>query len=651
MFKHLFSPIRIGTVDVKNRLVCLPHGTMFAENGLPSETHLGYYSEKAKGGVGLIIMEISQVHPTSKDMLGLIRGYDKDCVAKYRRITESVHSYDCRIFSQIGHTGRQTNSMVSERPLWAPSAIECPVVKTIPHEMDIEEIHEIINSYAEVAERIRCAGFDGVEIHSAHGGYLIQEFLSPFSNRRSDEFGGSLENRMRFLKLILTEVRRRVGNDYTVGLRISGDEFVPGGLTIVDVKQIVKHVTALNMVDYVNQSMGSYASLPVVLPDNRFPSGCFAYLAGEIKKETTVPVIASGRINDPLLAEKILDDGMADLIGMARGLIADPHLPRKAREGKLDEVRPCVGCCECLNRIFKELPLRCIHNPSAGREIEYGNYPGDHSSREKKILVVGGGVAGMKVAEVARENGHDVTLIEKEADLGGKLNHAVRVATREELVGIKRYLEGRLRKLRVDVIRGTALDVDGITRFGADCVVIATGAKSILPDALAGKTVSVWTIDQLFEMDPETGNNVVFVDGGFSNWESCSAIEYLAEKGKNVTVVTSAPFLGSFIPFISLAMYYKSIFSKNVRVCPNERPVEIAHRTLIVENIYSAVRREIGGVDSIVVNMGRRAEDGLLKSLKATGSTREVFAVGDAYAPGGLMMAISEAERLGRSIS
>ena len=368
-FQYLFTPLQIGNVTVENRIVVMPHTTLLSTDHLIGDRHVAYYEERAKGGAGLIVVETLIVHPTSQPLMNEAFAYDEREVPRYRQLTAAVHAHGTKIFAQIAHGGRQLiDGSISGLPLWGVSPVALSVASEVPHEMDEEEIAELIEAYARCATYVRDGGFDGVELHASHG-YLIQQFFSPLSNTRTDRWGGALDNRMRFAFEVMSAVRRAVGKDFVLGMRLSADEFVPGGLTTDDTQEIARHLVATGQLDYLSVSAGMGQTPFLITCDMNFPPASQAYLAGLIREVSgDVPVFASQRVNDPILAEQILAEGQADMVGMTRALLCDPELPRKARAGLLDDIRACIACNQnCIGRIMQSKSIGCIQNAAVGR--------------------------------------------------------------------------------------------------------------------------------------------------------------------------------------------------------------------------------------------------------------------------------------------
>ena len=646
-FKYLFSPLKIGNVSVQNRIFNPAHGTMFSENQLPGERLAYYHAERAKGGVGLIITEITAVHPTARPMGDVLAGWDKRLAVGYRRVADMVHEHGTKIFGQLWHCGRQGDSMHSRLPLWSASPIPSPANREIPHEMSVKEIKEIVNCFATTATYFREAGFDGVELHGAHG-YIITQFMSPWSNERTDEYGGSLENRLRFPLEIIDAVRQAVGSDFVVGIRVSGDEFVSGGLTLDDMKGIAPKLEATGKLNYISVSIGNYSSHYLMIADMAVPLGAAVYLAAGIKEVVQLPVFTVLRIKDPVQAEKILADGQADMVGMCRALICDPELPKKAKEGRLDDIRYCISCNQECRTHFQGRAISCIQNPAVGFEKELGSGTVKPATNKKKVMVIGGGPAGMEAARVAALRGHDVELYEKDEKLGGQVNIAVKIPTRDEVSDIRRYLEIQMEKLGVNVRLNKEVTPELVKSINPDVVVVATGSRPFIlpiPGANKDHVVNVWDV---LEDKVEVGNYVVIVDGGDSFWPCLGTAEFLLDRGKRVEVISYLYYIGMSIPAQSLPTLYQRLHKKGVILTPQTSVKEILPNTLAVENVFTNEERRIEGVDTVVMATGNRASDELVKALE--GKVKELHAVGDCVAPRKVQDAIREGNRIGRLI-
>ena len=475
-FKTLFSPFRIGNLELKNRIVMPPMATHFAgEDGTINDRHIAYYVKRAQGGVGYITSEHTGVSRQGRafPQMALIDSDEK--IPPFQRLAEAIHREGSKLVIQINHAGRNTSSSTTGSPLVAPSAIPCPVRKEMPRELSQEEIGKIVIAFQQAARRVQEAGADGVEIHMAHG-YLLNQFLSPFSNKREDEYGGTPERRMRMAIEVLRAVRNQVGAHFPVICRLSADEYVEGGLRLEESKEIAKALER-NSADALHVSACVPVSGYLNHPPYYAEEGIFVPLATGIKSVVSIPVITVGRIRTPELANRILEENKADLVSMGRALIADPELPLKALQGRTDEILSCISCNRCILSIRKGA-LQCAVNPEAGRE---GTLRLERTSRPRKVWVIGGGPAGMKAAEVAARRGHQVTLFEKQERLGGQFLLAAVPPKKQVLLELIDFLKRALDRLPVQVKTGRPFDMALLDRERPEVVIIATGGKPFLP--------------------------------------------------------------------------------------------------------------------------------------------------------------------------
>lgn len=647
-FEYLFKPLKINRIEVKNRIHITAHTTLFARDGMIDDWYIEYLAKRAEGGIGSITAGMFMVHPQSHGFGEVQKAYDKEVLPKFRRLSEAIHQYDCKVFAQLCHCGRQQTSSWSRQPILAPSPIQCPGNRETPKEMDREDIENVIAGFAKSARHAREGGMDGVELHSTTG-YLIQQFLSPFTNKRTDEYGGELENRMRFLTEILDAVRKEVGYDFVVGIRIVGDEFIEGGLTLDDTKDIVKRLIERGDLDYFSIMVGNYASiLSGIIPMNmEAPLGYLVYLSAAIREISEgIPVIANGRINDPIQAEKILADGQADLIGMARALICDPEFANKAKRGALDDIRTCIACSQgCFGRLFANKPISCLQNAAVGKEIEIGTI---QSARNKKrIMVVGGGPAGMEVARVASLRGHEVILYEQSDELGGQVNLAAKAPGREEFGGVTRYLIKQMESLKVDIRQGIKVSQDLIERDNPDVVVLATGAMPQIPPIPYGNGLSVANIEDCLLNRIPIGKNVLLVDED-GHYRAVSTADFLLEKEVELTIITNFLCFGfKLLTSNEVGSIYARLLEKGVKIIPNTAFGTVSNGCIRINNIFSRQEEEIHGIDTIVFASPLKANDQLYRELNTEGR-REVYAVGDCVAPRLCMDAIYDAYNLGR---
>ena len=418
-FPHLFSPLQIGRVTVPNRVSFSAHLTNLAADGLPTQRLTDYLAARARGGTGLIITEEQSVHPTDRAYERLIEAFRPEVLPLYKRLTGAVHAYDTRIFAQLNHNGQQCSGSLSRLPVWAPSPIPDVMYREVPKAMEPEDIQEVIEHFALSAVHVREGGFDGVELQFGHSS-LARQFMSPLTNFRGDEYGGEFENRMRFALELVAAVRAAVGPDFTLGVRLCADELIPGGLTLDDAEAGSPSVCrrpgswTSSTSRWRPSTTCTWSAGPMHLP-----LGYAVPLAAGIKEVSTLPVFATGRINDPAMAERVLADGQADMIGVVRGQIADPDFCAKAREGRTEEIRYCIACNQnCYGRVGLNKTIGCVQNPSVGCEATEGEHHLRPALRKRRVMVVGGGPAGMWAAKIATLRGHDVTLYEKRRRAG-----------------------------------------------------------------------------------------------------------------------------------------------------------------------------------------------------------------------------------------
>lgn len=537
-FKKLFEQIQIGRMELKNRIVmpamCSKFGT---ELGAVNQRLIDYYVERAKGGVGLIIIENTCVEwPRGKAGASPIRIDDWKYVSGLHDLAEIVHSYGAKIATQLHHTGRQNSTLCTEGvELIAPSPVPCLAMGgEMPRELTVEEIEQMIDKYVQGAHRTLSADFDAVELHGAHG-YLISQFMSPLTNKREDEYGGDFEGRMRFPLEIIKRIKAIVGPDFPIIFRISGDEYIEGGLTIEDTKKIAKRLEEAG-VHCISVSAGIYEADPSwfakIYPPSAMPKGCYVPLAEALKSVVNIPIIVVGRLSDPLIAEQTLQEGKADLIAMGRGLLADPYIPLKIAENRLEDINPCLYCNQgCYGNLFKMWSIQCDVNPALGQERDFQIEP---ASEAKNIMVAGGGPAGMEAARVLALRGHKVTLYEKEGELGGQIRAGSVASFKEPLGDLLKYLRTQLSKLNVRVERNIGVDPKLISKVKPDVLVIATGGVPIIPDIPGVDGENVVLATDVLLGRKTVGDTIAVIGGGEVGVEVAL---HLAENGKKVYIV------------------------------------------------------------------------------------------------------------------
>jgi mycofactocin system FadH/OYE family oxidoreductase 2 len=646
-FSLLFSPLKIGSITVRNRIFTSAHLTRFAVENYPVERYGHYYAERAKGGVGLIVAEEALVHPTTVFSRDVLIGYDEKVIPGYQRITSMVHEHGAKIISMMLHGGNLFAHPIL--PQWSSSNVPSPSAREVPHAMNEDEIQEVIQGYIKTARHLKAGGFDGIEITSM-GGTLIGQFLSPFFNKRKDRYGGGLENRMRFLNEIIHGIREECGEDFTLGMRICGDELLPGGLNLDHMKEIARILDEQKILDFLDVGAATFHGIFLHSGSMVAPLGYMTYLAAGIKEVVDMPVFTIGRINDPYQAEHALQCHWADMIGMNRALISDPELPRKAMEGRVDDIRTCIACNQgCLEQSRRNRPLQCTQNATVGLEEEYGIEKIKPADVLKKVLVIGGGPAGLEVARVAASRGHDIFLYEKEPELGGQVNIFTRVEAREEFLDCIRYLTGQVKKLGVQIILNREMTTETILAENPDVVVLATGSQpkkapfsllradlDMIPGANQDHVLTPW---EVLDGRHEVGEKIVIIDED-GHHQAPSIAEYLKDMGKDVEVVTHMPTVAAdlFIPSENQVLYPR-LLKKGVKFTAHAAIREITENQVIF-NLYSGEPYIIDQVDTVVLVMGREPNNQLAEGLE--GRVNELYEIGDCYAPRKVNHAIYE---------
>jgi 2,4-dienoyl-CoA reductase (NADPH2) len=642
-FPHVFSPFRIGGFDVRNRLVALPAGTSLVERGIPTHGDLEHFERLAAGGVGMIVAGAMVVHPTSALRSGkLVEGYLDEVVPAMAEKATVVHRHGARLVGQLCHLGREFIGGESDSAPMAPSAIKTVRDAYPPHVLTHREIDEIIEGWRVSTENLVKAGLDGVEIHAAHG-YLPAQFMSPLTNRRTDEFGGSFENRMRFLQLVIEAMRSVTPAGFALGVRLSGEEEIPGGMGIDDCVRIAESLTGLGEVDYFSITHGTRGKY---VKDSTGPDGVAIPSASRVRAATGVPTLVGQRIRDVGTAEHAIKAGHADLVGMARALIADPDLPVKSQTGRLDEIRGCLGVNQDC-RAF-DPHLHCAVNAEVGR----GRLPGVgvQVARAKEIYVIGGGPAGLEAARVSAERGHRVSLFERETSLGGAVRIAAASPHRATLIDIVDYLERETRRLKVDVNLGAPIspeDLEEITGI-ADHVVLATGSKvAALPAGLRSRG-AVCVEEVLTNPLLEEGGVAVVYDEADGFWPAYSAAEALAQRGWQVTFATALTALAPRVPAESVGPLLQRLGDAGVTM-------HVAHRLVVPDDPAApvALRPVFGGGDLVlepallVWHQPRIGDDEL---QRATPAGNTVTTIGDCVTPRRIGHAIAEGYRIGANV-
>ncbi|MEW6663842.1 MAG: mycofactocin system FadH/OYE family oxidoreductase 2 [Thermodesulfobacteriota bacterium] len=649
-YRYLFSPLKIGPVVVPNRIHFAAHMTNFGEGQRISERHVYYYRERARGGCGLITTEELSVHPSDHPYDKLVDAFEPDVIPGFKALTGTIHRFETRIFAQLNHNGSQGDGKISRLPVWGPSPAKDPIFRETCKAMEIEEIRECVQSFAKSALHAVEGGFDGIELQLGHSS-LIRQFLSPASNFREDEYGGSLENRMRFCLEVIDAVRAAVGPDIALGVRLNADEMHPrGGLTLHDARDIAIRLEATGKLDFMDLSLGTFHNLFLVEGSMHTPLGYTVPLAAGIRSVIDLPVFCTNRINDPHLAEKILENGHADMIGMVRALICDPELPNKAREDRWEDIRHCIACNQgCIGRMGLGYRLGCLQNPAVGEEKTLGMDAFLPSPTPKKVVVVGAGPAGLEAARMAALRKHRVVLFEKCQEPGGQNIVAGKAPGRQEITGVTRWLVSQVGKLDIDVRLGVEADQDLVLKENPDAVVVATGSiprdRPIPGEYSPGQVVNT---RQVLTGEVETGRRVLLIDLE-GHHEATGTAEYLADKGKEVHMLTPALFVGGKLgPLQDLYLARQRLARKGVTFTPDIAVLGIEGTVAKGLNVYSNQMLDFAGFDTIVLAAGNESCHQLYFTLK--GKVKELYRIGDCVAPRKTDMAILEGHRVGRQL-
>jgi 2,4-dienoyl-CoA reductase-like NADH-dependent reductase (Old Yellow Enzyme family)/thioredoxin reductase len=670
-FPHLFEPIDIGTVKLKNRVVIPAHGPR-----LPPARYLRYLEERVKSGVSLFVcsdpalagVSSYTVGPPSPVPSSYLGGadvmlpnparpggaefFDNLLIPRMKEQAELAHRYEAFCFGQLVHAGGYITA-AHYQPGLSPSAEPDELLGDTPHELDEDEIADLVRIYGDSAARVQKAGMDGVEVHACHG-LLLNSFLSPLSNKRTDRYGGALENRARFILEALNEVRRRVGPDFPIGLRMPGNELLEGGLTTEDVVNIARLVEP--HLEYLNISAASESgrkgglTVPTVMPAD-FPQAVFADSAAAIKAAVRVPVLLTGGIRDPEVAEQALADGKADLVGMVRAFIADPDWAKKARDGEVADLRRCTGDNEgCRKRtLFRSsgggMPIGCTTNAAAGREEEMEIVP---ATVKKRVLVVGGGPGGMEAARVAALRGHVVVLCERDGELGGQVRVAIRDPRTARLGESIRYLVRQMELLPVDVRLNTEVDVATVTEIAPDAIIIATGATAKTPSVPGIDGPNVTTIREVLGGEATVGQRVCVVAEFDGHHGPASLAELLADQGRDVDLITERMVIAEAQDPGQQHALLKRLMEKNVGLHTLTGLKSVHEGSVTVFNSLTRGERTLEKIDTVVLAVGGRSENALLRELKAT--VGELYGVGDCLTPRRVLHAVLDGSRAGRAV-
>lgn len=638
-FPHLFEPLQIRGKRLKNRIMSSGHDTSMPTDNLVNEQLIAYHRARAEGGVGLIVLQVAGVHDSARYTSHVLMATDDACIDGYRRLAETCHAHGTVVLSQIFHPGREI--MESADGLlavaYAPSAVPNERFRVMPRALDQDMIDEIIQGYADAARRLHQAGLDGVELVASHG-YLPAQFINPRVNRRTDGYNGELEQRLRFIREILDAMRASTDAEFIIGLRISADERDPEGLTEDESLAAVQLLQG--QLDYVHIVAGTSASLGGavhIVPPMAVEAAYLAREAGTFKAKLSIPLFVTGRINQPQEAEAIIAKGQADVCGMTRALICDPQMPNKSDSGHAEDVRACIACNQaCIGHFHKGLPISCIQHPETGRELLYGQPK--PSARGKRILVVGGGPAGMKAAAVAAQRGHRVTLYEASAQLGGQIQLAQLLPRRSEFGGASTNLQREMQLAGVEVVRNTRVDRALIERENPDHVIIATGAQPYWPNFERGGDLQVVDAWQVLRDEVQLGRSVVVADWR-CDWIGPGIAERLVRAGHQVQLAVNGTHCGESLPLYVRDQMAGELHKLAIPIIPYARLYGCDDSTVYLQHTASGEPMLLENVDSLVLCQGHQSVDDLGQQLKGLVPFQRI---GDCLAPRTVEEAIHE---------
>ncbi len=629
--EHLFSPIKIRNLTVKNRILSTGHDTTMPTEGIINERLLAYQRARAEGGAGLIVLQVSGVHESARYTTHLLMATEPNCVDGYRKMADMCHAHGTKVFAQIFHPGREIMEAGEGLLAVAYSASAVPNERfhVMPKPLNQRMINEISEGYVQAARYLHEAGIDGAEFVASHG-YLPAQFMSTQVNLREDQYGGSLENRLRFSVDILKAIRAATSDDFVIGMRISADELDGGGL---DADEVLAICQALEPhLDYVNLTLGTSASLGGavhIAPPMAFKAGYIAEQTKVFKDTLNIPVLIAGRINQPQDADLIIKNGQADMCGMTRALICDPKMPNKAQNNQLDDIRACIACNQaCIGHFHKGQPISCIQHPQTGREQQYGDLQA--AAAPKKVMVIGGGPAGMNAALIAAQRGHRVSLYESGKQLGGQALLAQNLSRRAEFGGLITNLLQAMSKQDINIHLNTRVDMAKVQAEAADVVVLATGATPYAQPIEADDSILKLNAWQYLQGTAPQGKSVLLTDWR-CDWVAPGIAELLVKQGFDVSIAINGLCLGETLPLYVRDELTATAQRLGIKLLPNARLYGYDNGTVYLQHNTSAEALELEGIDTIIACDGQVALDELGDAIEDLGMV--LHRIGDCNTP------------------
>lgn len=635
-FQSLLKPITIGGVPIRNRCVMPAMGSNFADNdGFVTDTMIDYYKARAKGGFGLMVIEVSAVHPSGKAIVNEVGLWKDEFIPGFRKLIDSCHAEGAKVFVQLHHAGRQsTPEMNGGYEVVSSSPISCALLGHLPHEMTTEEVYELIDLFGEAARRAKAAGADGVELNGAHG-YVITQFMSAFSNKRVDEFGGDFQGRMHFAVEIVRSIKEKCGASFPVQFRFAGSDYTAGGRDPLEAQMVAKYMEE-NGCSSISVSGGTYETLEWMSAPPSMPQGYNTDMSALIKKVVSVPVIVAGRIVDPYTAKMIIEQGKADLVALGRTSIADPEVVNKIMTNQTCDIIHCISCLDgCLKGIFTGGPMRCVVNPRTGREGEVDMSP---VSNPKKVLVVGAGPAGLTAAYLAAQRGHDVILYEKKSMPGGQFRLAAAPPTKQDIATAIRSFETLCYKYGVDIRYNTEFDAGEIEKEKADAVVLSTGGVPLIPNIPGIQNPLFKNAVDVLDGKEFFGHKVLVVGGGLVGSETA---DFISEQGAEVSVIEFKPEIAGDVFLYVRDHLMNRLNGKGVQMLAGAKVTEFFDDGVAYEDVATGKAGSMRGFDTVVLAMGAKSYNPLEEQLRNRGV--QLFVIGDAKKAGKAMAGIQQA--------